>query len=124
MQVEAERLAVEALVHQPNLRDAAARELDGALEQPAADPASLHARIDGDRANRRHGAARMDPREADHLPVVLGERAAERIDGEQMADVAAALSRRPDAGLQTVRERDPVEGDEVEIAHPLDLPLL
>src|SRR5581483_10143624 len=70
-EVEPERMRVEALVHEPDLRDAAAGELDRALEEPAADAAALDARVDGDRPDRRHRPARMDPRDADDLAVLL-----------------------------------------------------
>src|SRR5439155_1162887 len=123
-QVEAEGLGVEALVHEPDLGDAAPAELDGTLEQPTPDAAALRTGIDGDGADGGDRAARMDPGEAQYLAVLLGDGAAEWVDRQQMADVTATLGRRADAGRQAVRHRDAVEGDEVEVAHALDVALL
>src|SRR5439155_2639642 len=93
-QVEAEGLGVEALVHEPDLRDAAPAELDGTLEQPTPDPAALRAGIDGDGADGGDRAARMDPGEAQCLAVLLGDGATEGVDRQQVADVAATHGRR------------------------------
>src|SRR5437870_2038104 len=120
-QVEAERHGVEALLHEPHLRQALAGELDGALEQPPPDAAALRAGIDRERPEGRHRPARMDPGDADDPVVLLGHDAAQRIELEEVADVAAAVGGRGDRRDEAVRERGAIEGDEVDVARGLDV---
>src|SRR5207253_10638688 len=79
-QVEAEGLGVEALVHQPHLGNTASAELDGPLEEPPPDAATLDTGIDGNRADGGDRAAGVDPGEADDFTILLGDGSAERVD--------------------------------------------
>ena len=63
----------------------------------------------------------MDPGDADDPVVLLGHDAAQRIELEEVADVAAAVGGRGDRRGQAVRERGAIEGDEVDVARGLDV---
>src|SRR2546427_606900 len=106
---------------EPARRQALAGELDAALEQPPPDAAALRAGIDRERPQGRHRPARMDPGDADDPVVLLGHDAAQRIELEEVADVAAAVGGRGDRRDEAVRERGAVESDEGDVAPRLDV---
>src|SRR5262249_35553976 len=87
--IEGQRPDVPPLLDGPDLARARARRLDAAREEGTSEPPSLTAGLDRDRADRRDRAARVDPRVPDHVPVLLGDEAAERIGGEEPAQVGA-----------------------------------
>src|SRR5438477_221634 len=120
-QVERERTDVEAFLHEPHLRQALAGQLDGALEAPPPDAAALRAGIDRERPEGRQRPARVGPGDADDPVVLLGHDAAQRIELEEVADVAAAVGGRGDRRDEAVRERGAIEGDEVDVARGLDV---
>src|SRR5262249_36736174 len=120
-EVETEGDRVVALLHQPDLRDASPGDFHQSLDEPPPDAAPRGARIDRDRADRRDGAARMEPRDADDVAVLLGDEPPERIEIEQVSDVAAALDRGRHHRRDPVLDRGAIEGDEVQLARGIDI---
>ena len=123
-QVERQRRRVEALLDQPDLRDARAGRLDATLDEEPSDAAPLHARLDRDGSDGGDGPALMEPRHPHHSAIQLRHQPAERIEGEEMAHVAARVRRCRHHRLLSVAERDVVEGDEVDVARAVGVAFL
>src|SRR5262249_18459694 len=123
-EIERERRRVEALLDETDLWRARPRDLDAALDEETSNALPLHAGGDGHRTDHRPGAPDVGPRQPDDLPIQLRDATAERVEREEMADVAPRIGRRRDGGGLPVPHGDVVERDEVDVSRAVGVALL